>query len=436
MNKRIKILSVMIIMFFTIMITSYTINAKSNKININKSFTGFLRYCMKDKAYDKNQDGYLSVKEIKKIDYIGYTNGDGKINLKGISKLKYIETIDFGAKYITNLKEIKRLKKLKKLRLDANKFEKNMILDLRSNHKLEEISISEIYGRNSIKLGKNNIKKLYLNNINGGAASVGKCTKLERVEIGNDKTSKKLIVKNNKHLKSIYIYEGVSALKRITLKSCKNLKEIDIDPEAKLKKIKKFEMINSKKIQLINLAEQCPNISSFILKNLPNLKEIDVTKNNFIKSLKLENVPRLTQLYWENGKLENIEITGSNTLKILHVGNNNFVKFEHPELKNLYELYINKNKLTGLFNMNNYPKASNFYLDDNNITEIYGADLCVYNGTGLSCNNNQGLKLIYLPDCYFLFFNCNVPYIKAYITFNEGEYEDTAEINRNYDLKK
>ena len=126
MNKFVKL--VLCIMVLSILLAApQSVSAKTKQgINIKTTFSKAMGEEMSRQKYDKDQNGYLSKKEIRKIQYIGYTNTDGKINLQGISKLKYIKTLDLEAKYLTNLKEIKKLGRLKKLKLKADKIEKKV----------------------------------------------------------------------------------------------------------------------------------------------------------------------------------------------------------------------------------------------------------------------------------------------------------------------
>lgn len=403
-------------------------NAKTNKVNINKTFTGFLKFCMKDKCYDENEDGYLSAKEIRKIRYIGYTNRDGKINLKGISKLKYIETLVFDTKSLINVDEIKKLSRLKKLKLNVDKFEKNRVLDLRKNHRIQEICIAGGRRKKQIKIGKNHIKKLDLKNVNGGMEAVSKCPKIEKLRIEGDQTSKSLVIKNNRYIKTISLYSKMDALEKITVQSCKNLKELGIYTKsgAKLNNLKSIELLNNKKMKYIDVGSNCPNVSKLTVQNLPELRGLYVEKNNFIENLRLENVPKLKTIIWENGKLRNLEIIGKNSLSTMEISNNNFEKFEYPELKNLSELNIKNNKLHGAFNVDNYPKVYEFNLNNNNLTMIYGMEE-KKNLRGFYCNENKNLKLVYLPNYYFWYFDCTVPYVKIYVCCEEEWVDDTAE---------
>ena len=85
MSKVIKKIIFSILMALSIILCLQTVNAKGNKgIKISKNFNGYLAFCLTDKYYDKNKDGYLNKKEIKKIKEISIVNGDGKIDFKGI----------------------------------------------------------------------------------------------------------------------------------------------------------------------------------------------------------------------------------------------------------------------------------------------------------------------------------------------------------------
>lgn len=381
--------------------------AKENKgIKIDKTF-GDCAYWLKSKQYDKNKDGYLSSREIKKIRKLCcHGNWGNVINLKGISKLKSLEKLDLYAKQLTSMNEIGKLRKLETLKIEVHKKNKT------------NIKISS----------KNNIKNLNLKNVNGGMEAVSKCPKIEKLRIEGDQTSKSLVIKNNRYIKTISLYSKMDALEKITVQSCKNLKELGIYTKsgAKLNNLKRIELLNNKKMKYIDVGSHCPNVSKLTVQNLSELRGLYVEKNNFIENLRLENVPKLKTIIWENGKLRNLEIIGKNSLSTMEISNNNFEKFEYPELKNLSELNIKNNKLHGAFNVDNYPKVYEFNLNNNNLTMIYGMEE-KKNLRGFYCNENKNLKLVYLPNYYFWYFDCTVPYVKIYVCCEEEWVDDTAE---------
>lgn len=172
---------------------------------------------------------------------------------------------------------------------------------MRTNHKLKAINVVERYGKVQIRVGRNNIQKLYLHNVNNGAEIIGRCPRLETVNISGDDISKNMIVKNNKHLKSIRVGAGLNALENITISSCNNLEDITLQSNSKKEKkcLKKIEISNNKKVAYIGLGSVCPNVSNLIIKNLPNLKELNVRKNHHIKKLKLVYLPYYNFWYFD-----------------------------------------------------------------------------------------------------------------------------------------
>lgn len=408
---------VSILVLFSAIMLAYVPNqtyAKDNKkININKTF-GDCAYWLKSKEYDKNKDGYLSSKEIKGIKELCCYGGGDVISLKGISKLKSLKKLDLYAKQLTSMEEISKLRKLETLKIEVHKKNKT------------KIKISS----------KNHIKKLDLKNVNGGAEAARKCSKIEKLQIEGDQTSKSLIIKNNKNIKSISLCSRMDALEKVTVKFCKNLEDIGIYSEfgAKLNNLKSIEVLNNKKVKYIEVGSNCPNVSKFTIRNLPGLRCLSVEKNNFIENLRLENVPKLRTVIWKNSKLSNLEIIGKNSISTMEISNNNFKKFEYPELKNLSTLNIGNNKLQGSFNVDNYPKVYDFDLSNNNLTVIYGIEE-KDNGWRFHCNGNENLKLVYLPNYYFWYFNCTVPYVKVYVCCEEEWVDKTADRHISWWLK-
>lgn len=401
---------VSILVLFSAIMLAYVPNetyAKENKkINIDKTF-GDCSYWLKSKEYDKNKDGYLSSKEIKGIkELCCYGDWGDVISLKGISKLKSLKKLDLYAKQLTSMEEISKLRKLETLKIEVHKKNKT------------KIKISS----------KNHIKKLDLKNVNGGAEAARKCSKIEKLRIVGDQTSKYMVIKNNKHIKSISLGSRMDALEKVTVKSCKNLEKLDIytKSRAKLNNLKSIEVLNNKKMKYIEVGSNCPNVSKFIIRNLPVLRCLSVEKNDFIENLRLENVPKLRTVIWENGKLSNLEIIGENSISTMEISNNNFKKFEYPELKNLSTLNIGNNKLQGSFNVDNYPQIYDFVLANNKLTMIYGIEEKDYSWR-LHCNGNENLKLVYLPNYYFWYFDCTVPHVKIYVCCNEEWVDKTAD---------
>ena len=90
--------SMIFVIALSVLLTApQSVSAKTGKgISIEKTFAKGTRDEISRKVYDKNQDGYLSKNEIKKIKELklySYLNAniENKLNLKGISKLKYLE---------------------------------------------------------------------------------------------------------------------------------------------------------------------------------------------------------------------------------------------------------------------------------------------------------------------------------------------------------
>lgn len=119
-----------ILVVYVLGMTPQLVNAKTNKgINIKKNFVKGVGEEISGKWYDKNQDGYLSKKEIKQIKELYLYSEYEDFNLKGISKLKYLEKIKIDPKYyLYNIRELKKLRNLKYVDISIDSKQKKYLI--------------------------------------------------------------------------------------------------------------------------------------------------------------------------------------------------------------------------------------------------------------------------------------------------------------------
>lgn len=405
MGKRTKKIIFGIAFFSIMLLLPQTVNAKSNKgINIKKTFkeSEIIKTC---KFYDGNKDGFLNKKEIKNVKEVLIEKNKKSINLKAISKLKYLTylKVTTNAK-IYNMKEIKKLSKLDRLHIKNRKIKR---IDLRKNKKLEEIKVDMKGGK--VKLYHQSIiKEAEFFGVNGVTSLLKKMPKIQSIQIKNDKTSKILFANDTNDLHKIYLDH--TNIRKVDISNCHIVDYIKII-DSKLLKECRFNDIEKIESIIINQGE---NISKFEIHNVQELKNIEIKNNKQIRELSLGSIPKLETFRWTNGVLQKIQMTDAENLKTIDVSYNEIKTFDYPQLKNLFALKINNNKLEGEFNWNQYPKLTVLECKNNRITKINGMnhtdDVFV-----LDCDNNC-LKVIDLRNTrkvYWITFKRN-PGVEIY----------------------
>lgn len=454
--KKIKKMTWCLLILVALLMVPLSVSAKTDKgINIKKTFVKGICVELSQEKYDKNQDGYLSKKEInniKKLYLYSYLNDsiNSSLNLKGISKLKNLEKVYFDAdRYIYNIKEIEKLHNLKKVQISV-KLKRKKVLDFRKNKKIDTLILKMPSKKGVIRINENNrIKYLKLSGIRNSISVANKCKKVKKVylygttekkplNITNRKKLENLVISNIKTNKTLDIIKcpklkklelGCNKLKRCTISDTSiteevyfydnhinecnienvtgiftislidskidDLKIINLD-EVKLLKIAGVELSN---IHLANLKSlkkidmhDIKKLSTFKISNLNALCKITIVRAKKLKNLTIENVANLKELHCGAGILSELNILGMNKIKKINVSHNKLKKFEYSNLKDLVELNINNNEVEGKFDFTLYPHMYILDCDNNKLTEIYGG-VANRQIDWISCVNNQ-IKLI------------------------------------------
>ena len=421
-----------IIALFVLLTAPQSVSAKTGKgISIEKTFAKGMRDEIKRKVYDKNQDGYLSKKEIKHIKKIDlYSRKNLKmqenINIKGISKLKYLEKMSIEADgKIYNLKETEKLYRLKYIKIYAN-LKRNRVLDFRKSKKLETLNIT-IYD-SQIKIPKNNkIRTLRLIGIQNSISILKNCKQVKKVWIEAKNIKKSIKLRKRKNLSEIHFIAGVK-VDNLEISDCNKLEKIEIrGGEVNNCNIKNNNKTKSIEIVSVN------KLSSIKLCNMSKLKKIDIENVKKLKTLTIENTPRLKNVTCMNGMLSELNITGKNSIGEMWLCNNRLTKFEYNNLEDLYSLFINNNQLQGKFDMTLYPSLYRLYCPDNKISILYGgvAEKEIWY---INCENNN-LSLIDFrgtKNGCILGLDCkNNPNVVIYATVEDGSWDSTAKVYGN-----
>ena len=461
------VLCVMVLSVFLIM--PDVVNAKSGKgYNIRNTFSGTIRFEIKVKKYDRNQDGYLSKGEIKKIKSL-YLEEYQNTSVKGLSKLKYLKKITIKAqRAVYHIKEVEKLHGLEDIHIKVEP-ERKLVFDLRKFRKIRKLAVEFESEEGVIKIRKNNkIKYLNLYGVKNSVSIANKCLRAKKICIEINTKKGNLLLRNRKNLKLL------------SLSCAKNINKMDIQNCAKLEKVKFSEckstsctIENNPKLQFIKMYDvKVPNliikslkglkwinidearISKFSLNELDNLKQIklydakgltNLTISNFpklwnlevcrvpdLQSFTVENLKNLKQMSCVGGKVTELNIVGYHKLKKVEVHNNRLKTFAYENLKNVRYLNISKNQIEGRFDFTLYPKLYDFDCSNNRISEIYGGPLNREIGY-INCSNNN-MKLLHFTELdkyagYIFYVNCKKnPDIEVHAWMEDYDSDPTANI--------
>lgn len=471
MNKNFMKVMICMIILSALLIMPQSVSAKSHKgINIKKTFVQGLCEEMGEEFYDKDQDGYLSKSEIKKIKQLDLFSYYKNFDLKGISKLKYLEKIDIEPKhYVTNLKEFKKLPRLKYVRIvtDSNK---KITLDLRRNKKIKTLIVYTKANKGIVKVRKNNkISNLSLIGVKNSISIVNKCHKAKVIDFDSNCNNVSLNIENRKKLTKIHLLYSKD-IKTLSIHNCANLKTVEIseakigkcmlENTSKLKKItinktklSALNINNLKRLQTLKIDDtrlssisikklnglrtlrmnHVKGLSDLTISNLKKIWEIDLDSVPQLKSLTLEKLPKLKELTCVRGALSELNIVGNNKISEIRIYNNKLKKFEYENLKQLKYLECDNNQIEGRFDFTLYPHLYEFYCRNNQLTEIYGGD-CNREINIIDCYNNK-LKIIDFKamkpyEGFIWYLNCKKnPNVEVYAVIEHSwKHDSTAKL--------
>ncbi len=345
--------------------------------------------------YDRNCDGYLSTKEIKRIKTLEI-NSNKTINLKNIKKMKYLTSLKVEAKAIKNLDEIRNLKNLKKIEIVSKK---NKSIDLRKNKKLNSVTISmpkakgvRFYKRNKIKylnlsIKKNvwksarQCKKLKELKLTGLDNSVVKTRKIRKAFFYKVRT-KNVIIDNTDSLTEIY----VSGANNLEIKNKSKLKLIDL----RKCKFEELSFTDYKELKCLDI-EECKKMVDLNLNNLPKLEVLVGWKNINVKELSLEGLESVKKINWSDGGLNSLSVAQNNNVERLYLPNNRIKAMDFSKLKKLVRLDISYNGYSGTIDFSPAESLKRVSCYNNNLAEIVAKNH--KNLEMLLCSNNK-LKVI------------------------------------------
>ncbi|MFQ9114940.1 hypothetical protein [uncultured Eubacterium sp.] len=222
-------------------------------------------------VYDKNNDGYLSDDESKKITKLTiskYPDLDGLDDVDATGMKLYYEKDEFKFDFTG----IDKLDYLENLQLS--------LINGRTKNNKHYASVAENI---ECLYNTKNLKKLGLYDVSFAKLDTGKIKKLENLYISSNPTLKTL--KYNKNLTKLSL-EGVKKFKNFNIPALKKLKSVQL-------------LGNVKKIKF----GTCPKLKTVTF---------DVSANS-IDTSKLKN---LKKVYFENGKIKNVNFTKNKKLEV------------------------------------------------------------------------------------------------------------------------
>ena len=351
MKRKMRIiLRTLFLVFGVGMAVTVNVSAKENKgLQIKSYKHAEIRADLK-KA-DKDKNGYISDKELRKVTeiYISDSNeciGEKKvIDLKGVGKLKYLKILGIDSEgkkaTIKNINEMYKLKGLEELYLwgiknkkidlrHFKKLEKAQIYYSRmktiqfSNPKLKILDIFNIPIRSLEISDSKKIKELSLTCYQLKKINLRKCTALTKLQICSQKLEKLDIRKNTK-LKFLKYYnvKKVSSLKynkKIKTLYVYNAPMPDIQENTQLKDIWFFNVEGEKltlnsgyqnlkdvrlyecKFDIIRI-NGCPKLAGIAISDNTPISKLEICKCSNLKTVDIYNTIINEMVYEENKRI-------------------------------------------------------------------------------------------------------------------------------------
>ncbi len=261
------------------------------------------------RSYDKNKNGYLSPKEISKIKKVSLKKtkyGDGTTNYKGLERF-------------TNLRVLRCREHM------YGKGDKEIVLDLSKNKKLEELHLGDNhYG--SV------ITKLKLTN----------CKKLKVLDVTQALRLKKIDLRGCAALKEATILYG-HRLTSLDFSSCHKLKKLWVQALARLSKLKLGDINNVESLEV----QRCRSLKTLDVKRQTRLKYLDVSKMP-LQKIDIRNNVQLEGLSISEMSFTKIDVRNNTRLESLSLREVPVTKLDLKNQKKLKGIMISETKLKRL----------------------------------------------------------------------------------------
>jgi uncharacterized protein YjbI with pentapeptide repeats len=433
---------------------------------------------------DTNNDGQFQQEEVDQVKSLNLTGGiTDTIGLAQLVEFKNLERLTVLRVTGSGLR-IEDLPKLKELYIS----EYIGVLDSIDFGKLpaiEKINLREMESLQGITFNSDNIKVLEFNLLN--------CPKLKKVGLFHCKRLYSLII-DSPNLEfltipkspNLYLLEVLNAsIKKLDIQNCPMIDGLDfykfnIDLDTLILKhiginyiiirvpIKHIEMSNMDNLQSI-LIDSLNSFEELTLADFPALRTLNLDGLE-LKNLSLTNLPVLSDIFASNNKLESINLSGMELMRVdlsnnvltefranntkisdLNISHNNFTtltEFKDLEIRDfdfrgnptslpnleeftsLSEIYMGNNGFDSLLNAEAFNVHTIFIGPDTTIKYIEVGqerlrDLFVFecgNLTRLDADND-GLRKIYVRDCP-KFNSLNVEYLFWELIIQNTALED------------
>lgn len=313
-----------------------TVYAKTNNtVKIDSFKDQYIKEAIE--KYDKNDDGYLNKKELKKVTRLDLEKDGEPFDFEGIGNFKYLKELNINnccTESVKNIKDIYKLTNLKTLNITACKLEKGTKLNLSNLKKLESLSLY-VTNLKSLNLKGNKKLETLVMESDVKKLDLRKNKKLRVLEIRESRKLKTINLKKNKNLEDLTL-SGTNS--KYSLKYNKKLKTLniiyakmpDISKNAKLKKLDLFHPTN-KKITIGKGNKQITDI--FICKEnnrkamkvsidgCKNIKSLTLSGDNggVYKDIKITNCKKIKDLVIIDCTVKNIECDISYDAELWHI---------------------------------------------------------------------------------------------------------------------
>ena len=324
------------------------------------------------------------------------------VPLKELRINQSMEALNLDKVPVTNLFLNKKVKKVQLSDVPITKLE--------IPNDVEKLLLSAVKIRNLKLFNMKKLDDLWLT-ANGKLEMliIENCEKLRKLHISSLFGLKQLKIKQLNGLDSLTFWD-MPAIPFVEFNGIENISELELYASDS-KGIPFYEMKKVKKVQFTPCPGQC--IPKEIL-SMPGVVELDVIEETVTKVLDLDEMINLKILRWEEGVLENIKLTDKSKITYM---------------------LLNKNNLSGDWDMSEYTSLSDFSCSDNHISTI---NLGERNGLdGLSCVNNdlKRLDAYNAMDIYCLSATGN-PSLEAFLprkAYGDGyhSFDKTAKVHYN-----
>lgn len=298
------------------------------------------------KKYDKNGDGYFSVKEREAVKKIELDNDlyPATLNLMGMDYFPKTEELTLIWCDVKNLR-FDRLKNLKVVNLEQCKKEDNKEsdkeYDFTANKKLKEVQIR-----------RGNVKRILL----------AKNNKIEKFILRVPKQMKKVDLSRLSQVEELWLFDSEAEsfnlkkctfLKKAVITGNPNLTKLDFSANPNLEELEvngnhltSLNLSKNVKLKVLNVAGNYP-FETLNISKLKKLRDLDCAGLQ-LKKLNLKGNPNLRRLDCQANQLETLDLSANTKLEYLNCSLNPLEELDISMLSELNDLNCRYGRLTSL----------------------------------------------------------------------------------------